>query len=325
MKVWLSEEVGSEDDFAQDMSEHCYAVKLDMEKRARLMVELEKLAVSEGAAHYLDILRCRQDKDAEKLRLLRDLLRHARDEAHERQLALDTVLIFGGYVIAESLQVWPWGLSKPFALYCVTVKMDIQKRCRVMVELKKFAVAEGGAAYLKTLRQRQKMDEEKLSFWKSAHLAVFFLSLGVYVASCTLFLADRDGSSSFVASVLLADGSSNISVKGEVADSATGSASNGVAVGFRTSSNVNLGFPSVAFLLKWYLKIYLWPSACLSAGGTRSVSLPSAELTMVLQSGTKVCASRLKHVIVVVAVPSSTTTLKQYMGVVLMLLQSIAV
>ncbi|GJV98098.1 hypothetical protein Tco_1549675 [Tanacetum coccineum] len=58
MKMWLSEDVGSEDAFAQDMNEHCYL---------------------------------RQSKDAVKLGLLRELLRHARDETHERQLALDIV------------------------------------------------------------------------------------------------------------------------------------------------------------------------------------------------------------------------------------------
>ncbi|GKF64570.1 hypothetical protein Tco_0188018, partial [Tanacetum coccineum] len=37
------------------------------------------------------ILRRRHDRDAVKLHLLRDLLRHARDETHERQLELDGV------------------------------------------------------------------------------------------------------------------------------------------------------------------------------------------------------------------------------------------
>nr|GEU95598.1 hypothetical protein [Tanacetum cinerariifolium] len=90
-KVWLSEEVGSEDGFARDMSEQCYFVRMDMEKRARLMSKLEKHAVCEGATRYLEILRCRQERDTKKLHLLRDLVCHAHDEANERQLALDIV------------------------------------------------------------------------------------------------------------------------------------------------------------------------------------------------------------------------------------------
>nr|GEX92133.1 hypothetical protein [Tanacetum cinerariifolium] len=65
-KVWISKEVGSEDGFARDM-------------------------MSEGVARYLEILRRRQERDTKKLHLLRYLVRHARDEAHERQLALDIV------------------------------------------------------------------------------------------------------------------------------------------------------------------------------------------------------------------------------------------
>nr|GFA65488.1 hypothetical protein [Tanacetum cinerariifolium] len=45
--------------------------------------------------------------------------------------------------------------------------------------------------------------------------------------------------------------------------------------------------------------------------GTWYVSLSSMELTTELQSGTKVCASGLKHVIDVIAVPSSMIALKQ--------------
>nr|GEV85751.1 hypothetical protein [Tanacetum cinerariifolium] len=91
MKVWLSEEVGSKDDFAQDMNEHCYLVKKEMKERDQLMLELQKLVVSEGAVRYLKILRRRQERDAVKLGLLRDLLRHARDETHQRQLDLNVV------------------------------------------------------------------------------------------------------------------------------------------------------------------------------------------------------------------------------------------
>nr|GEV61948.1 hypothetical protein [Tanacetum cinerariifolium] len=81
----FNEEVGFEDAFAQDMSEHCYLVSMDMEKKGRLL-ELEKLALSEGAAHYLETLRQRQNKDAKKHHVLRELLRHARDETHESNL-----------------------------------------------------------------------------------------------------------------------------------------------------------------------------------------------------------------------------------------------
>ncbi|GKD68106.1 pre-mRNA-splicing factor ATP-dependent RNA helicase DEAH7, partial [Tanacetum coccineum] len=83
MKVWLSKEVGNGDGFAQDMDEHCYLVRKEMEERDQLIAELQKLAVSAGAARYVQIWRRRQDRDAVKLRLLRDLLRHAR-ETHQR-------------------------------------------------------------------------------------------------------------------------------------------------------------------------------------------------------------------------------------------------
>nr|GEV47091.1 hypothetical protein [Tanacetum cinerariifolium] len=91
MKVWLSAEVGTGDGFAKDMNEHCYLVRNEMEERGRLIVELEKLAVSAGATRYMEILCRRQDRDAMKLCLLRDLLHHARDETHQRQLEVDVV------------------------------------------------------------------------------------------------------------------------------------------------------------------------------------------------------------------------------------------
>ncbi|GKD44379.1 hypothetical protein Tco_1269024 [Tanacetum coccineum] len=83
MKVCLSNEVGTEDDFAQDMDEYCSLVKQQIDNREGLMAELGKLAVSVGAARYLEILRRKQDRDVVKLRLLRELLRHARDETHQ--------------------------------------------------------------------------------------------------------------------------------------------------------------------------------------------------------------------------------------------------
>nr|GEU92983.1 hypothetical protein [Tanacetum cinerariifolium] len=91
MKVWLSKEVGTGDGFAQDMVEHYYLLNKEMEEKDRLIAELEKLAVGAGAARYVQILRRRQDMDGVKLGLLKDLLRHARDETHERQLELDAV------------------------------------------------------------------------------------------------------------------------------------------------------------------------------------------------------------------------------------------
>nr|GEX40822.1 hypothetical protein [Tanacetum cinerariifolium] len=90
-EVWLSKEVGTGDGFVQDMLEHCYLLKKEMEERDQLIGELEKLAVSSDAAKYLQILRRRQERDGVKLGLLKDLLRHARNETHERQLELDDV------------------------------------------------------------------------------------------------------------------------------------------------------------------------------------------------------------------------------------------
>nr|GEX28776.1 hypothetical protein [Tanacetum cinerariifolium] len=98
---------------------------------------------------------------------------------------------------------------------------------------------------------------------------------------------------------------------GELALSVTGNASCGCVVRFNIAFKVKFGLPGLAFLPKWYWKMYLWPSACDNMLGTWYVSLSSTELTTELQSGTKVCASGLKHVIVVVAVPSSTIALKQ--------------
>ncbi|GJW42839.1 hypothetical protein Tco_0071638 [Tanacetum coccineum] len=56
-------ELGSEEAFAEDMREYCYLVKKAMEKRSQLMSELGKLAVSEGAAGYLETLKQRQNRD----------------------------------------------------------------------------------------------------------------------------------------------------------------------------------------------------------------------------------------------------------------------
>ncbi|GJS54467.1 hypothetical protein Tco_0627829 [Tanacetum coccineum] len=91
VKVWLSKEVGTGDDFAQEMGDQCYSLKKEMDEKDLLIAELEKLAVGSGASKYVQILRRRQDRDAVKLRMLKDLLRHARAETHQRQLELDDV------------------------------------------------------------------------------------------------------------------------------------------------------------------------------------------------------------------------------------------
>ncbi|GJS17688.1 hypothetical protein Tco_0412160 [Tanacetum coccineum] len=91
VKVWLSKEVGTGDEFAQEMGDQCYSLKKEMDERDLLIAELEKLAVGSGASKYVQILRRRQDRDAVKLRMLKDLLRHARAETHQRQLELDDV------------------------------------------------------------------------------------------------------------------------------------------------------------------------------------------------------------------------------------------
>nr|GEU71509.1 hypothetical protein [Tanacetum cinerariifolium] len=62
-----------------------------MEERDQLIAELEKVAVGSGAIKYVQILRRRQERDGVKLGLLKDLLRHARNETHEGKLELDAV------------------------------------------------------------------------------------------------------------------------------------------------------------------------------------------------------------------------------------------
>ncbi|GJR75282.1 hypothetical protein Tco_0087647 [Tanacetum coccineum] len=89
MKVCFFKEVKSEETFAEGMVEYCSLVKTAMEKREHLMLELKKLAVSEGAAGSLETLKERQENDGEKLCLLRELLFHARGQTHRMQLALD--------------------------------------------------------------------------------------------------------------------------------------------------------------------------------------------------------------------------------------------
>ncbi|GJX90182.1 hypothetical protein Tco_0343508 [Tanacetum coccineum] len=101
-------------------------------------------------------------------------------------------------------------------------------------------------------------------------------------------LAGEVGPSSVVVVFVPEDGPSRISVGGDFVGCATGNASSGSV---RASFNT---------------------------GGTWLAFLSSMVLRIVLQSGTNVCASGLKHVIVAVAVPSSIIALKQYLLIVVM-------
>ncbi|GKB46143.1 protein kinase-like domain, concanavalin A-like lectin/glucanase domain protein, partial [Tanacetum coccineum] len=83
MKVWFFREVGSKDCFTKDMRDQCSLVRADMEKRSQLMSELERLAVGEVAAEYLESLRQMQKRDGQKLLLLKELLLQARVDTHE--------------------------------------------------------------------------------------------------------------------------------------------------------------------------------------------------------------------------------------------------
>ncbi|GJS31827.1 hypothetical protein Tco_0492447 [Tanacetum coccineum] len=80
------------------MRNQCSLVRADMEKRSRLISELERLAVGEVVAEYLESLRQMQKRDGQKLLLLEELLLQARVKTHERQLALDR-LAFGCCVL----------------------------------------------------------------------------------------------------------------------------------------------------------------------------------------------------------------------------------
>nr|GEX22063.1 hypothetical protein [Tanacetum cinerariifolium] len=83
----------------------------------------------------------------------------------------------------------------------------------------------------------------------------------------------------------------------------------------KTASKVKFGYPGLACCPKWYWKMYVCPSICVNTVGRWLVSLSSVVLIIVLQSSTNVCASGLKHVTVVVAVPSLIIALKQYIFV----------
>ncbi|GJR12627.1 hypothetical protein Tco_0795279 [Tanacetum coccineum] len=62
MKVWLSKEVGTGDEFAQDMGDHCYLLMKEMAERDRLIAELEKLAVGFVASHSFNNIKDKVDE-----------------------------------------------------------------------------------------------------------------------------------------------------------------------------------------------------------------------------------------------------------------------
>nr|GFC93164.1 hypothetical protein [Tanacetum cinerariifolium] len=110
---------------------------------------------------------------------------------------------------------------------------------------------------------------------------------GSFAASFTVSLAVGSGPSVVDTGFVLVDDSSRISVRGDLIVYAAGNAGNGSVVSFKTTFKVKFGFPGLAFLPKWYWKMYLRPLACDSTVGTWYVSLSSMELTAELQSGTK--------------------------------------
>ncbi|GKA75709.1 hypothetical protein Tco_0782087, partial [Tanacetum coccineum] len=188
------------------------------------------------------------------------------------------------------------------------------------------ANGKAGAAYIESLRQMHQKDAEKLAMLKEllrltrqetfkrqfsldklddnyemvfggmfllegismCPSVVFSMYYGLSIRSSTLSLVDRDGSSVSGVILLLLDGCSRTSVTGEVVVSADGKASNGGAVAFKTASKVKFGFPGLAFLPK---------------RGNDCVAVRDKGMW-------------LKQVIVVVAVPSSITALKQYLLVI---------
>nr|GEY82795.1 hypothetical protein [Tanacetum cinerariifolium] len=185
------------------------------------MVKLGKLAVSVEAVQYLEILHRRKEKDVVKLRLLRDLVRHARDETHQMQLDLDDVdysfhKVDDGNLLKSFEFVFKWMLCCCGVVNTYVVRLVLRK----------------GLA----------------NVWFEPE-----------------------------------DGPLRTSVGGEF-------------MGF-IDDNISNGSVTASF----------------NIDGTWLVSLSSMVLTTVLQSGTNECASWLKHVTVVVAVPSSTIALKQYL------------
>ncbi|GJS70162.1 coatomer subunit delta-like protein [Tanacetum coccineum] len=125
--------------------------------------------------------------------------------------------------------------------------------------------------------------------WKSARFTGSFLASELCVSSFAVSLVDADGSSVSGVSFLLLDGSSRTSAGGDAAFSADGKASNGGAVFFKTAVKCK----------RHMVCIFIF------GRGQQHVAVRD-----------KVCTSGLKQVSVAVAVPSSITTLKQYLFVI---------
>nr|GEW54076.1 hypothetical protein [Tanacetum cinerariifolium] len=129
---------------------------------------------------------------------------------------------------------------------------------------------------------------------RQKRIQYFISSLRLYIfwsfaASVTLSLDVAVGRRPSVVDggSVLVDDSSKIFTGGELELSGSGNASSGCVLNFNTAFKVKFGLPSLAFLPKWYWKMYLWPSTCDSMLGTWYVSLSSTELTTELQSCTK--------------------------------------
>ncbi|GKB65928.1 hypothetical protein Tco_0927340 [Tanacetum coccineum] len=80
--------VAYEEEFVEDLLDQCFKVRVDMERRSLMIIELEGLGV---ALDCIDRLRAMQKSDTKKLVSLRRMLLEARDEAHERQLVCDSM------------------------------------------------------------------------------------------------------------------------------------------------------------------------------------------------------------------------------------------
>nr|GEV56951.1 hypothetical protein [Tanacetum cinerariifolium] len=154
MKVWLSKEVGTGDGFAQDMVEHCYLLKKEMEERDQLIAELEKLAVGAGAVRYVQILHLRQDRDGVKLGLLKDLLCHARDETHERHcLGADCTEAIVLWVFAGGL---PDSLGPSFAVVGL-LPTDVSSRTCVAGDFLVSAVDSASSGFVRGCKTASKV------------------------------------------------------------------------------------------------------------------------------------------------------------------------
>ncbi|GJT20028.1 hypothetical protein Tco_0878734 [Tanacetum coccineum] len=88
MRVFFQSEVAYEEEFVEDLRDQCFKVRVDMERRSLMIIELEGLGV---ALDCIDRLRAMQKSDTKKLVSLRRMLLEARVEAHERQLVCDSM------------------------------------------------------------------------------------------------------------------------------------------------------------------------------------------------------------------------------------------